>query len=120
MTYDPDTLRTFRPNGGAFVSNMVSHFTKSPIYVIASVARKLVAAGRPVELPEGYDAEALGRIAWITGFYGQDVSVSGRQADEMATIGRQLLGRFGDELTKDDRAAVGWLLRTIDPGEASR
>ena len=117
MTYDPDTFRTFRPNGDAFVSHTISHITRSPVYVIASLAKMLVEAGESVELPEGYDAETLDRISLTTGSYGQDVSVSGRQADEMAAIGRQLLGRFGDRLTEADRADVVRLVQTVDPGK---
>ena len=120
MTYDPDTALTFRPDGDAFVSHTVDHVTRSPVYVIASIAKMLVEAGEPVELPEGYDAETLDRISLTTGSYGQDVSVSGRQADEMAAIGRQLLGRYGGRLAEGDRAAVMWLIQIVDPGKANR
>lgn len=115
MIYDPDLAWTFRPDGdGAFVSHAVDHLTRSPVYVIASIARMVVEAGEPVELPEGYDAEALDRIVWTTGHYGRDVRVTARQAYEMAAIGRQLLDRFGDRLTEGDRADVMRLVWTVD------
>ncbi len=120
MTYDPEALRTFRRDGDAFVSHTVDHIARSPVYVIASIARVLVKAGEPLDLPEGYDAETLDRIAWSTGSYGRDVSVSGRQADELAAIGRQLLGRYGGRLGGFDREDVMRLVQTVDPGWASR
>lgn len=121
MICDPDAALTFRPDGsGAFVSRTVDHITRSPVYVIASLARLVVKAGEPLEPPEGYDVETLDRIAWSTGSYGQDVSVSGRQADEMAAIGRQLLDRYGGRLTEGDRADVMRLIQAVDPGKADR
>lgn len=110
---DPEMYRTFHRRGHAYVSNMVDHFGRSPVYVIASIAAKLIDDGEPVELPEDYNAEILGRIAWHTGFYGREVSISGRQADEMAQLGRHLLDRFESKLTPPDRAAIGWLLKVV-------
>jgi hypothetical protein len=68
-------------------------------------------------LPTGYGIETLGTIRQVAGAYGEDVFISGRQAAELAEIGRQLLvlddlGEVEPSLSRRERQSVEHLIRT--------
>lgn len=103
--------RTFRRTTAGFYSNMVSHDQPSPIYVIASVAHRLIENGHNVTLPVGYDSGILDHVTNLMGFYDKDVLVSTRQVLEFAQIGRVLLDEFPGELDPTQSAAISLLLK---------
>lgn len=109
----PVNSRIFRQHGYGYMTNTLSSFEQSPVFVIASVAEKLIKAGREVALPGEYTVEVLDNVKWLTGYYDRDIAVSGRQAEEMAEIGRQLLDNFPDELTHSQAEGIRWMLKVI-------
>ena len=113
MSYDPTTYQTFHRNGDGYTSNTLDTFSLSPVYTIASVAKRLLIREKPVQLPEGYSLETLDQITWLTGSYGQEVHISARQATEIAIIGRQLLEHYQNELSPLERSAINWLLHVV-------
>lgn len=83
--------RTLWRNDVGFVTRSVDAFNLSPVYVTVTTARALIKKGAQVALPDGYEPEVLERIAWLTGEYGREQKISGRQAREIAQIARTLL-----------------------------
>lgn len=88
---DPDVRDSFWAAGGAFVAKSERQVISNPVFKIASIATRRVVDGANLELPEGYDNNTLENVEWLAGFQGKEVSVSGRQAEELAQIGAQLL-----------------------------
>jgi hypothetical protein len=81
----------------------------------------------------GYSKDVLENITWITGHYDREVSVSFRQAEELATIGRSLLevherqpelrrvttALSGEQneweiLNRNKVASIQWLLQVVE------
>ena len=111
----PEVRDSFRANGhGGFISRNGGFPISCPPYTIASLA-----ATDPglLTLPEGYGEDTLERIKDITGWTDRDVYISGRQASELAQIGRQILalsaagktnlGYFADQ-------SIEHLVRTVE------
>lgn len=112
--------KLFHRDGNAgYVSYSEGTWNMSPVYKVASAADRLIEDGHQVALPEGYDAETLGRIRWATGFYEQQVNVSDRQGNEVAQIARTLEADHGAELTPAERKAVGEVLETVDAARSA-
>lgn len=86
----------------------------SPLYVVVTAARRLLKDGRQVDLPQGYDLEALNQVAWITGERGARVNVSARQADEVNQIACTLEQQHQDVLTLAEREAIALLRRIVE------
>ncbi|KQX36999.1 hypothetical protein ASD97_10035 [Streptomyces sp. Root63] len=87
---DPEVAATFRADADGFISRSPGGVVSSPPYVIASCAVRRV-PHEALTLPDGYDQDVLGQIITAAGFIDQDVRVTGRQAEELAQIGAQLL-----------------------------
>ena len=91
---EPDVRKTFRESGIGFVSRSIGRPggpIAAPPYTIASVARNRIIAGAEFALPAGYNNDTLEYITAATGFYDEDLRVDSRQAEELASIGRQIL-----------------------------
>jgi len=109
----PEIRASFRPDGhGGFVSRNGGAFISCPPYVIAKAA-----SGRALELPDGYDEDTLERVMAITGWVEQDVYISGRQAHELAQIGRRILalaeGAIDPPLGYFERQSVEHLIQEV-------
>lgn len=105
MSTHPDIAASFRETTGGYTSRSGGGFISCPPYVIAMVAAWRVPPGS-LSLPEGYDESTLDRIRWLTGYVDQDVHISGRQAAELADIGRQILALDGVELSYFERQSI--------------
>ncbi len=88
---DPQVIQSFRQNGPDYIAYTDNYFTSNPAYKIASIAQNRVVEEAGLTLPEGYDDSTLERITMIAGFPQQEFRVSGRQAQELAAIGSQIL-----------------------------
>ena len=84
---DPEITTSFRADGPGFISCNGGGFISCPPYVIATTAQQV----QGLTLPDGYDTNTLARIRCLTGFVGQDVLISGRQGEELADMGLQIL-----------------------------
>lgn len=109
---------SFRPAPGGFVSRADGGPASCPPYVIASIAAGGRIPAGSVTFPGGCDAEVLERIKTITGFRGEDVTVSARQATELAVIGRQILeldriGQIRPPLGPYEKQAVTHLVALV-------
>lgn len=71
-------------SGGFTSCNMP--LVSCPPYIIADIA-----LDTGVALPEGCTSEVLENIKFITGYFGKDVHVTRRQAEELAEIGESIL-----------------------------
>lgn len=87
----PYVQQTFRAAHGynGFVS-VCNQSCSCPPYVIARAALEYQELGIEFDTA-GYSKDVLENITWITGYYDKEVSVSFRQAEELAVIGRSLL-----------------------------
>lgn len=87
----PDVQRTFRPAQGQFGFVSVCSISGScPPYTIARAALEYLELGVEIETA-GYSQSVLETVTWTTGYFDQEVRVTFRQAEELATIGRSLL-----------------------------
>lgn len=91
MSIRPEILATFRWEGDRFISRESGGFATCPPYLIASTAISCVRWGM-LDLPDGYDLDVLETIKFHTGFLGEEVRISPRQAAELAQIGKRILG----------------------------
>lgn len=87
----PDVQRTFRPapRQDSFVS-ICDTFCSCPPFIIARAAEQYLELGIEIET-SGYSNLVFSAITGLTGFYDKEVSVSFRQAEELAVIGKSLL-----------------------------
>lgn len=109
--------RTFYRNSIGFTS-VCDTAVSCPPYNIASIALRRVVPEASIELPEGYSAEELENITWLTGYYDQSVQVSGRQARELRQIGEQLLSldyehKIQPPLTITERLSIEHLVKIV-------
>ncbi|MFF3015834.1 hypothetical protein [Streptomyces sp. NPDC057939] len=98
-------------------------FVSSPPHVIASCAARRVPP-ESLTLPDGYDQEVLDQIIVAAGFIDQDVRVTGRQAEELAQIGAQLLelddqGKVQHPLGHYERQSVAHLVHVVSKSNRS-
>jgi len=116
-TTHPEVEASFRADGhGGFISRNGGGFVSCPPYVIAAAAAR-AAAGLLV-LPEGYGTHILEQVKNLTGWAERDVHVSGRQAEELAEIGRQLLAAGEEKISPPlgyfERQSVEHLVRLTE------
>ncbi|MEU7030066.1 hypothetical protein AB0A60_25715 [Streptomyces sp. NPDC046275] len=116
-TIDPEVAATFRADANGFVSRSPGGFISSPPYVIATCAARRVPS-ESLTLPDGYDQEVLDQIIMATGSIDQDVRITGRQAEELARIGAQLLelddqGKVQRPLGHFEKQSVAHLVRVV-------
>ena len=115
-TMHPEITASFRADGhGGFTSRNDGWPISCPPFVVAVIAGNRTEPGT-LELPEGYDADTLEQVKAITGWAGRDVYISGRQAAELAQIGRQILALSEDQISPPlgyfERMSVEHLIRT--------
>ncbi|MEU5446898.1 hypothetical protein [Streptomyces californicus] len=92
-------------------------YISSPPYVIASCAVRRVPP-EALTLPDGYDQDVLAQIITAAGFIDQDVRIAGRQAEELAQIGAQLLeldsqGKVQHPLGHYEKQSVAHLVHVV-------
>jgi len=109
---------SFRCSDRNFVSRSAGGFISCPPYVIASVASRRLTPDTQLEMPEGYNEDTLGNIRGITGWVNQDVSISFRQAAELALIGFQLQDMDTEDkvqppLRHYEKQSIGHLIREV-------
>lgn len=114
-TIHPEIAASFRADGhGGFISRNDGFPVSCPPFVVAVIAGNRTEPGT-LELPEGYDAGTLEQVRAMTGWVGRDVYVSGRQAAELARIGRQILalgeGQIDPPLGYFERQSAEHLVR---------
>ncbi|MGW3954637.1 hypothetical protein ACWEKM_27730 [Streptomyces sp. NPDC004752] len=114
---DPEIRGTFRVDADEYISRNAGGFISCPPSVIARCAAHRVAP-ESLTLPAGYSQESLAQIMAITGFVDQDVRISGRQAEELAQMGEQLLklhsaGKVQPPLGPFEEQSVAHLLDTV-------
>lgn len=120
INIDPSVRASFRTaNHGAFVARTEDYTTSNPAYKIASIATNRVIETANLDLPGGYDKETLRDVAGMAGYVDNDISISGRQAEELAHIGRQLLtlneqGSIQPPLTYFEEQSVTHLVQLVD------
>lgn len=108
----------WRDNDGRYISRCVDNFSLSPIYVVASAARRLIREGVQVDLPDGYTADVLAEIVWLTGVYGQPVTVTERQAQEIAEIARTLMDHHADRIGPRAHEGIRQIIKIVTTEEA--
>lgn len=114
---DPEIEGTFREDADGYVSRNAGGFISCPPSVIARCAANRVPP-ESLTLPAGYTRESLDQLMAITGFVDRDVRISGRQAEELAQMGEQLLelhraGKVQPPLGPFEEQSVAHLLSTV-------
>lgn len=114
---DSRIRETFRANlTGGYTTVTRPFGPNNPVYVICSKAAALLEQHEELELPVGIGQDALSSFSWMAGYFNREFNVNGRQAGEIAEIGKQLLERTANgtlQLTDDQISVIQHLIETV-------
>jgi len=113
-----DLASTFVSDGHGGYLSVCDPFLSCPPYVIADVAATLLTSGLHLEMPGDYNLEILENIKGLTGWRGERVRVTPRQATELRVIGRGIVALADSKalttpLSYCQRASIELLIRRV-------
>lgn len=106
---------TFYRTQNNYQSCSVDPWTLSPAYVVAATAKQLLDEGHHIDLPDGYTIDTLKQITYHTGAYGKQITISNRQAQELAHIGSTLLKNHHSAIAYHKQLSISELINTTTP-----